>query len=237
MRRKEGLEAADVPSGRIECDMASFPRAAAVLMAGALVVSGAPEPSAHACAFDGNLSAGLFDSSFQARYPKSSEVYFAIIDAIDQGALERSEFEATVPGPSGYWRAAGRLKSIQQRLSAVTQVEPRPERAMSVVFIESDLWARLEPGPQGFELILHTPGARDGDVVVVTSEGSIAAIMDGRLSAEVAFNRGLIAIDGEAATRDAIQKLLLAAFDPAPSSRSAAYSGGPAPVRFFGPRR
>ena len=86
------------------------------------------------------LSAGLFDSGFQARYPKSSEVYFAIIDAIDQGALERSEFEATVPGPSGYWRAAGRLKSIQQRLSAVTQVEPRPERAMSVVFIESDLW-------------------------------------------------------------------------------------------------
>jgi hypothetical protein len=206
-------------------------------MAGAVVISAAPQPSARACAFDGGASAGLFDSSFQARYPKSSEVYFAIIDAIDQGALDRSEFEAVVPGPPGYWRAAGRMKSIQQRLSTVAQVEPRPERAIAVVFIESDLWARLEPGPQGFELILHTPGARDGDVVVVTSEGSIAAIMDGRLSAEVAFNRRLIAIDGEPAARDAIQKLLLAAFDPAPSSRSAAYGGGPAPMRFFGPRR
>jgi hypothetical protein len=178
----------------------------------------------------------LFDGNFVAKYPKSSDVYFAIIDAIDQGVLQKSEFEAIVPGPAGYWRAAARLKSIQQRLSSVAEVESRPERAIAVVFIESDLWARFEPGPQGFELILHTPGARDGDVVVVTSEGSIAALMEGRLSADVAFNRRLIAVDGEAPAREAIQKLLMAAFDPAPNSRPAAHGGRPAPTRFFGPR-
>jgi hypothetical protein len=205
-------------------------------MAGAVAFSWAPDPSAYACAFDGGASAGLFDGSFVAKYPRSSEVYFAIIDAIDQGVLERSQFETVVPGPSGYWRAAGRLKSIQQRLSTVAEVEPRPERAIAVVFIESDLWARFEPGPQGFDLILHTPGARDGDVVMVTSEGSIAALMEGRLSADVAFSRRLIAVDGEVAVREAIQKLLMAAFDPAPSSRPVAHGRGPAPTRFFGPR-
>src|SRR3981081_2988424 len=132
--------------------MSSLPRAAAALMAGA-VVSWAPQPAADACAFGGGASAGLFDGSFEAKYPKSSEVYFAIIDAIDQGVLQRSEFEAVVPGPAGYWRAAGRLKSIQQRLSTIVQAEARPELAIAVVFVESDLWARFEPGPRGFELM------------------------------------------------------------------------------------
>jgi hypothetical protein len=204
-------------------------------MAGAVAFSWAPDPSAYACAFDGGASAGLFDGSFVAKYPRSSEVYFATIDAIDQGVLHRSAFEV-VAGPAGYWRAAGRLKSLQQRLSRLAEAETRPERAISVVFIESDLWARLERRPQGFDLVLHTPGAREGDVVVVTSEGAIAAILDGRLSADAAFERGLVAIDGEVAVREAIQKLLMAAFDPAPSSRPVAHGRGPAPPRFFGPR-
>jgi hypothetical protein len=221
----------------MKCGASSLLRAGLVSIAGAvMLLSGAPHSRALACAFDGGASAGLFDGGFEAKYPKSSEVYFAIADAIDQGVLERSQFEAVVPGPSGYWRAAGRLKSIQQRLSSVAELVLRPERAIAVVLIESDLWARFEPGPQGFELILHTPGARDGDLVVVTSEGSLAAILDGRLSPEVALDRHLIVIDGEAPTREAARRLLLAAFDAAPSSRSAGTGGRAAPTRFFGPR-
>src|SRR2546423_1562820 len=97
--------------------MWSFPPPAAVLMAGSVILSWAPQPAAHACAFDSGASIGLFDGSFEAKYPTSSEVYFAIIDAIDQGLLQRSELEVVTPGPAGYWRAAARLKSIQQRLS------------------------------------------------------------------------------------------------------------------------
>jgi hypothetical protein len=218
----------------MECGVSSLLRAGLVSIVGAvMLLSGAPHSHALACAFDSGASAGLFDGSFEAKYPKSSEVYFAISDAIDQGVLDRSQFEAVVPGPAGYWRAAGRLKSIQQRLSSAAE---RPGRAIAVVLIESDLWARFEPGPQGFELTLHTPGPRDGDLVVVTSEGSLAAILDGRLSPEVALDRHLIAIDAEAPAREAARRLLLAAFDAAPSSRSAGNAGHAAPTRFFGPR-
>ena len=221
----------------MECGMSSFLRAGLLSIAGVVVIlSAALQPPAHACAFDGGASVGLFGSGFKTKYPKSSEVYFATIDAIDQGVLPRSEFEAVVPGPAGYWRAAGRLKSIQQRLSSVTEPESRPGRAISIVFIESDLWARLEREPQGFDLVLHTPGAREGDVVVVTTEGAVAAIMDGRLSADVAFERDLVAIDSDAASRALVQKLLMTAFESAPNASPTA-DGRAAPMRFFGPRR
>jgi hypothetical protein len=212
-------------------------RSAVSLVAMLVLLSGVPAAPARACAFDGNASAGLFDGSFEALYPKSSVVYFAIMDAIDQGVLDRSEFQPIVPGPSGYWRAVGRLESIQQRLSAATPGASQPEAAISVVFIESNLWARLEPA-RGWELTVHTLGAREGDLVVVTSEGGIAAVMDGRLSAKVAFDRGLIAIDGEDVRRNALQELFMAAFGPVASSSSGAQGARHArPVRFFGPSR
>jgi hypothetical protein len=205
-------------------------------VAAALIAVVACSGAALACAFDNGASVGLFDSSFEAKYPKSSEVYFATIDAIDQGVLQRAEFEATLAGRAGYWRAAGRLKGLQERLSRGASAEAWPERAISVVFIESDLWARLEHAPQGLDLVLHATGAREGDVVVVTSEGAIAAIMDGRLSADVAFERGLVAIDSDEATRAVVQKLLITGFESAPSAGLAA-DGRAAPMRFFGPRR
>jgi hypothetical protein len=213
-------------------------RSAVSLVAMLVLLTGAPAPPVRACAFDGGAAAGLFDGSFEALYPKSSVVYFAIMDAIDQGVLDRSEFQTIVPGPSGYWRAVGRLESIQERLSAVSSGWSQPEAAISVVFIESNLWARLEPGPRRWELTVHTLGAREGNLVVVTSEGGIAAVMDGRLSAKVAFDRGLIAIDGDELRRNAVQEFFVTAFGPVASSSSGPRGARNArPVRFFGPPR
>jgi hypothetical protein len=220
----------------MECGMSSFLRAGLLSIAGVVVIlSAARLPPAHACAFDSDASVGLFGSGFQTKYPKSSEVYFATIDALEQGVLPRSAFDV-VTGSAGYWRAAGRLKSLQLRLSTVAELGSRPGRAISIVFIESDLWARLEREPQGFDLVLHTPGAREGDVVVVTTEGAVAAIMDGRLSADVAFERDLVAIDSDAGSRALVQKLLMNAFESAPNASPTA-DGRAAPMRFFGPRR
>ena len=113
---------------------------------------------------------------------------------------------------------------------------PHPASAISLVFIESNLWARFEPAARGFELAVHTPGAHDGDMVVVTTEGSLAAVMNGRLSASAAFDRGLIAIDGEAPARDVIVRLLIAALDSAAASSSTTDGAHNPPMRFFGPR-
>ena len=199
---------------------------------------GASAPPARACAFDGGASAGLFDGGFEALYPKSSTVYFAIVDAVDQGILEKSAFQPVTPGPSGYWQAVGHINSIGRRLSAAAAGCSQPEQAISLVFIESNLWTRFEPGPQGFGMTAHTPGAREGDGVVVTSEGGIAAVLDGRLPVRVALDRGLIAIDGEPAAAEAIKGLMIAALGIAERSFSSPAGGTrSAPVRLFGPAR
>jgi hypothetical protein len=195
---------------------------------------GASASPAAACAFDGGAAAGLFDGSFEARYPKSSTVYFAIVDAVEQGILEKSAFQPVTPGPAGYWKAVGRLDSMARRLSAVA-ARSHPEQAISVVFIESNLWARFEPGAQGYGMTAHIAGARQGDVVLVTSEGGIAAVLDGRLPVEAALERGLIAIDAEPAAGEAIKALMLVALGgPEPAAAASARN---APARLFGPAR
>jgi hypothetical protein len=196
------------------------------LLAAAMLVAAAS--LAGACNYHGE-SLGVFDGNFRALYPKSSVVYFAIMDAVDQGLLERSAFEPAASG--GYWNAVARLDEIARRLQAAsTPGGP----AMSLVFIESDLWARYESGPQGYAVTVHTPGPRAGDVMVVTSEAGVAAMLDGRMPVTVALERGLIALDGEDAARDAVERLLVAAFEARQPASAGARN---APVRLFGPPR
>jgi len=215
--------------------MSVNPRSAAALAAIAALLAGAPASPARSCAFD-NGAAGVFGATFNAEHPKFSLVYFAIVDAVDQGLLEKTAFEPITPGPTGYWRAVGRLQDIQRRLSAVAAARSLPRPAISLVFIESKLWARFEPRPQGFSLTPHAAGPVEGDVVLFTSEGGIAAVLEGRISPEAALDRGLIAIDGEAGGQDVVGKLLAAALAPA-ASPSPGEGGRSAPMRLFGPSR
>jgi hypothetical protein len=209
-------------------------RPAIVMTAMLLPLWAAPAPPATACAFDSG-SAGLFDGNFVAVHPKASVVYFAIVDAVEQGVLERSAFQSIAPGSSGYWQAVSRLNSLHRLLSAASVSQPAS--AMSLVLIESNLWARFEPGPRGLDISVHTPGAHDGDVVIFTSEAGIAAVLDGRLPVKVALDRGLIAIDGTNSAGDKTKALILAALDAAEFPASGADSTRSPPVRFFGPAR
>jgi hypothetical protein len=205
----------------------------AIVMAALLMpLCGSPAPPAAACAFDSG-AAGLFDGNFVAVHPKASVVYFAIVDAVEQGVLDRAAFQPIAPGSSGYWRAVGRVNSLHRLLSAASA--PQPTTAISLLFIESNLWARFEPGPRGLGVAVHTPGARDGDAVIFTSEAGIAAVLDGRLSVKVALDRGLIAVDGPNSAGDTTKELMLAALDAAESPASGGGRSGP--VRFFGPAR
>ena len=90
--------------------------------------------------------------------------------------LDRTAFQPIAPGSSGYWRAVGRVNNLHRLLSAASASQPTT--AISLLFIESNLWARFEPGPQGLGVAVHTPGARDGDAVIFTSEAAIAAVLD-----------------------------------------------------------
>ena len=198
------------------------------------VLAAGSSPPAAACAFDSGAP-GIFGSTFEAVHPKSSVVYFAIMDAIEQGVLDRAAFEAIAPGPAGYWRAAGRIANVHRLLSATVAGLTPPPRAISLVFIESNLWARLTPAAQGFDLALHTPAAGAGDAVVLTSEGAIAAVLDGRLPVRLALERGLIAIDGDDSER--AKDLIIAALERGEAPAAGTVGARNAPVRLFGPAR
>jgi hypothetical protein len=49
---------------------------------------------------------------------------------------------------------------------------------------------------------------RPGDVVILTSEPVLAALLDGRLPAGMALERNMLVVDGEAAAAAAVRRLL-----------------------------
>jgi hypothetical protein len=204
--------------------MPLYPSRAASLTAALLSLSLGTAAPAGACGFDSGL-----DGSFGAIHPKSITVAFAINDAVQAGVIGKAAIAPIVPGNAGYWRAVGHLNRFHALLAAA---EAKPATPISIVFIDSNLWARMVPTASGLELSVHTAGAQAGDAVIVTSEAIVTALLDRGLTADDATEKGLLAIDGPAS--EATRKLVLAAFDPAgrPDRQEKSM-----PSRLFGPAR
>ncbi len=195
-----------------------------------LLASGAAAPPSLACGFDGIMGDG-----FSAEHPKSIAVAFAIGDAVTAGIVDKAAIAPIVPGSQGYWRAVGRINAFQRLLSAAS-VSGTQSQSISLLFIDSKLRARFSPGPQGYELKVHTSGASPEDIVIVTSETILAAVLDGTMSAQKALDLGLIAIDGKPEEAQATRHGIVAAMDRA--GTAGVFAGSPAtPIRLFGPAR
>ncbi|MBR1235199.1 hypothetical protein [Bradyrhizobium sp. AUGA SZCCT0182] len=196
--------------------------------AAVLLFFGAGAPSAKACGFDGLLGGG-----FSAAHPRSMMVAFAISDAVAAGLIDKSTTDPILPGSAGYWRAVGRLNAFQRLLSSTPAVEGQSP-AISILFIDSNLWARLSPGRQNYELQAHTSGALPGDTVIVTSEAILAALLNGTMQARTALDLGLITIDGDKAEAEIMRRAIVEAIN-----RPAGVAGSRSvmPVRLFGAPR
>lgn len=173
------------------------------------------------CGFHGGLG-----NTFQPMHPKSIGVALAVRDAVVAGLVE-PPVDPVQAGRAGYWRAVGHLKGLQRALSSGNYESLTP---VSILFIDSGLWARLTPSSDGLAMDVHTEGAKDGDVVIVTSEPVLAAVLDSRLPATAAFHRELIVIDGPGETLT--QQLLLKGLT---SQESKELPRTHQPVRLFGP--
>lgn len=175
------------------------------------------------CGFDRGLG-----NTFTPMHPKSLGVAFAVRDAVTSGTIEAATDPASA-GTAGYWRAVGHLTALQRAFSAAPA---EGQVAVSVLFIDSGLWARLTPSANGFAMDVHTEGAKNGDVVIVTNEPVLTAVLEKRLPVADALQRGLIAVDGEAVTTEAMRRLIAVALAaPVVAARS------PQDVRLFGPAR
>lgn len=178
----------------------------ALLAAALLAVQ--PALPAAACGYE-----GMPADAFSVIHPGSIEVAVAIRGAIDAGLLEEPTATAAMQGQAGYWAAVRRLDRLQALLAAAPGAAALP--ATSLVLVDSALWSRYAPATAGVGLQVHTSGPAAGDVVLVSGEGVLAAVLDGRLAVAAALDRGLILLDGEPAAVAAMRDLLLQALaDP-----------------------
>jgi hypothetical protein len=58
------------------------------------------------------------------------------------------------------------------------------------------MWTRFEIGPEGVDVKSHADGPASGDVVIVTSEKVVRALVDGSLNAAEAEGHGLLRFYG-----------------------------------------
>ena len=195
----------------------------AVPLAVAVLLASQTGPAAP-CGFHGAIG-----NNFSAMHPKSIDVAFAVRDAVVAGVIE-SPADPAAAGRAGYWRAVGHLTAFRAALSAERREANVP---ISVLFIDSGLWARLTPSVEGLQMDVHTEGEQPGDVTVITSETVLAAILDKRLPVADALERGLIVIDGEAV--DATHHLIAKALDA--RARPVASGIETRAIRLFGPVR
>ena len=149
-------------------------------------------PSAAACGFHGPI-----EGNWTPLHPKSIDVAVAVRQAADAGLLDASLLDARAAGPMGVLRATKQLRALGLYFSGSAGSSSAPP-PMTLLFVESSLWTRYAPTQGGMTPQVHVQGPERGDVVIVTSEAVIAAVLARRLSARQAIARGLIAFDGPA---------------------------------------
>ena len=140
-------------------------------------------------------------------YPKSLYVISAVWRAQLDGVIAGSAQIKPTPSIVGnYATAAHLLRRLGEKISS-QQADPASP-SVSLVLIGPVLWTRFSAGGDRREPQIHTGGPAAGDVVVVTDEPVIEAVVSGHLTADAAEKRGLIRYYGTPADVTAIRTLL-----------------------------
>jgi hypothetical protein len=202
---REELSSRVAPGGHIIMRSGTEPRMALLLAVG-LSLFVRPPTATRACGFDGLLGDG-----FGASHAQSLTVAFAVSDATDAGVMDKSARSSVLSGQVGYARAVLRLGAFHRRLAATTAKVGAPG-SISVLLVDSRLWSRFCPDARGSDIATHTAGPQAGDVVVVTHEAVLAALVSGKLSIATALDRGLLVVDGESTAGGSVRSLLNESF-------------------------
>ena len=140
-------------------------------------------------------------------YPKSLYVMSAVWRAQLDGVIAGSAPIKPTPSIVGnYATAAHSMRRLGEKISSQQADPARP--SVSLVLIGPVLWTRFAAGGDRREPQIHTGGPAAGDVVVVTDEPVIKALLNGRLASDAAENRGLIRYYGTQADVSAIRSLM-----------------------------
>ena len=158
----------------------------------ACLVAGVQSAPAGACGFENPQTIAL--GSLNWVYPDALHVRAAVWRAEDNGLLPPASL-ADASGPLAFYRAASAVKKLGTSLADSLPADTG--MAMSVVLIPQVMWTRFEVRPEGLSVQSHAEGPREDDLVIVTEEKVVRALVDGKLDSETAEKTGLLRFYGD----------------------------------------
>ncbi|NGO53850.1 hypothetical protein [Allomesorhizobium camelthorni] len=178
--------------------------------------------AASACGYDNPQAFAL--GTLNWAYPNALYVRTAVWQAENTGLLP-PRGQPRAPGPLAFYRAAAVMKQLGARLAEAKLAETGV--AMSVVLIPQVMWTRFEAGPEGVYAKSHADGPAGGDVVIVTNEKVVRALLGGRLNAAAAEDYGLLRLYGGQEKTASIRSVMARATQASPAAPQQAPSVEP----------
>ncbi|MCY1286003.1 hypothetical protein D9M70_349610 [compost metagenome] len=145
-------------------------------------------------------------------HPASLPVALAIFDAYEARLLARP---IPLQGGFGLRRAQVMLDKLRSAL-APTASAGAGAGGFSLLLVEPGLWTRFDGAGAELRMTLHVPAPPEGESTVITGEGVLRALVQGKLGAEQALQAGLIQVLAPAPQREQLTSALLKAFPPPP---------------------
>ena len=138
-------------------------------------------------------------------HPSSIPVAVAIGAAVSEGRLAPL---ADAPAPIALVRANGAMRNLAMALQSDAPGLP----PVAFVLVEAHLWGRAVPGAGRISFQAHADGPASGDVIVVTGEPALAALLDGRLRWDAAIASGVVVVAGPPEARAQVAGVLARQF-------------------------
>jgi hypothetical protein len=176
------------------------PLRAPFALAGLLCLGAAP--AAFACGFHPPMEVQL-----ESMHPGSLPVAMALRKAADSGLIDAAALEALSSGTANYDDTVHRLQEFRKALAASPSAAELPA-SFSLGYVESQLWTRYSQSEGKIQVNIHTDGPAKGEVVVLTGEPVLTAVLAGKLSVDRALADGVILIYGNESEKTAIRHAL-----------------------------
>ncbi|MDH4612457.1 hypothetical protein [Pseudomonas sp. BN102] len=167
----------------------------------ALLLCSVSAPSL-ACGYDG-MAVDLATA-----HPASLPVALAIFDAYEARLLARP---IPLQGGFGLRRAQVMLDKLRTALAPITKGD-----SFSLLLVEPGLWARFDGTGAELRMTLHVPAPAEGETTVITGEGVLQALVQGKLGVDQALQAGLIQVLAPALQTERLTSALLQAFPRPP---------------------
>ncbi|KFC62378.1 hypothetical protein FG93_06078 [Bosea sp. LC85] len=177
--------------------------------------------AASACGFEDPKGADAARGALNWIYPEALHVTSAVWRAQLDGAIARDDRPAAARALTGYRKAAADLGALRDRLSATMDGEAPP--TFSILLIGPMLWTRFAPAQHGLGVVTHVEGAQTSDIVIVTDEPVVTALVSGRITPLAARQQGLLRLYGTRDGRDRVSAWLDRL--PAPMTATAGKDG------------